>query len=111
MESPKIQIVLPPERVAGVFADFVSVWHTGDIFTFDFAALEQPPQMVQDDAGNSAVKAQAHIVTRVRVPPAQVFEIMKALEQQLSAWEIETGQRAEPGGIPGSEPPESPPEA
>ena len=27
------------------------------------------------------------------VPPGQVFELMKALESQLSMWEAETGQR------------------
>jgi hypothetical protein len=30
----------------------------------------------------------------VRIPPSQVFEIMKALEQQLSAWENE--RKAQP---------------
>lgn len=40
----------------------------------------------------------ARIVARIKIPPAQVFELMKALEQQLTAWEKETGQRpAEPG--------------
>jgi hypothetical protein len=32
-------------------------------------------------------------VARVRVPPNQVFEIMKALERQLTGWEQETGRR------------------
>jgi hypothetical protein len=31
------------------------------------------------------------VVSRVRIPPSQVFEIMKALEQQLSQWEARTG--------------------
>lgn len=31
------------------------------------------------------------IVSRVRIPPSQVFELMKALEQQLSAYEKEIG--------------------
>jgi hypothetical protein len=36
------------------------------------------------------------VVARVRVPPSQVFEIMKALERQLTAWETETGRRTKP---------------
>jgi len=32
-------------------------------------------------------------VSRVRIPPDQVFELMKALEQQLTMWENETGKR------------------
>jgi hypothetical protein len=41
-------------------------------------------------------QAQAQVVARVRVPPSQVFEIMKALERQLTAWETETGRRPRP---------------
>ncbi len=33
------------------------------------------------------------IVSRVRIPPSQVFEIMKTLEQQLTRWENDRGQR------------------
>ena len=32
------------------------------------------------------------MIQRVKIPPKQVFELMKALEHQLSAWESETGQ-------------------
>jgi hypothetical protein len=58
------------------------VWHSKDVFVLDFAVLSQPitPQQLQ-----------SRVVSRVRIPPSQVFEIMKALEQQLSAWEKERG--------------------
>jgi hypothetical protein len=36
----------------------------------------------------------ATVVSRVRIPPSQVFELMKALEQQLSAWEKEHPNRS-----------------
>ena len=84
---------MPDEQVPGAFADFVSVWHTNDVFTFDFRGAGRPPTRVEGDDGTSATTAQAQIVARVRVPRSQVFDEMKALERQLTAWEQATGRR------------------
>jgi hypothetical protein len=85
-EQPQQQahIHIPEDRLEGSYADFVSVWHTKDVFVLDFAVLAQPTTPTQ---------LNARVVQRVRIPPAQVFEIMKALEQQLSKWESERGGR------------------
>jgi len=83
---PRIQLTLPPDKAAGVFADFVRAWHTKDSFILDFSAYTDPA--VRDDNADDIVQ-QSAVVSRVRIPPAQVFELMKALEQQLSAWETE----------------------
>jgi hypothetical protein len=92
---------MPDNIVPGSYADFVSVWHTADVFTFDFAALSRPPTRVEGEDGPPTTQAQAQVVARVRVPPSQVFEIMKALERQLTAWENETGRRPpRPPGVP-----------
>ena len=79
---------MPPELTAGSYADFVRAWHTKDVFVLDFANLVEPVR-AEDDA----VLLSATVVSRVRIPPSQVFELMKALESQLSAWEKETGVR------------------
>lgn len=93
------QIDLPPDVARGVFANFVSVWHDQDGFTLDFASNVQPPQIgVDEQTGREAVLIQAQVVARVRIPPSQVFEIMRALEQQLTAWEKDTGQRPKGAG-------------
>jgi len=84
---PRIQLALPPDKSTGVFADFVRAWHTKDAFILDFSAYMEPP--MHDEATDDIVQ-QSAVVSRVRIPPAQVFELMKALEQQLSAWETET---------------------
>lgn len=90
----RMQIEISPEVARGVYANFVSVWHDRDGFTFDFAANMQPPMPGQDEeSGAPVVMVHAQIVSRVRVPPSQMFEIMKTLEIQLSAWERETGSR------------------
>ena len=36
----------------------------------------------------------ARVVSRIRIPPEQVFELAKALTQQLEFWEQETGKRS-----------------
>jgi hypothetical protein len=77
---PAAQIQLPDDLVEGSYADFVSVWHSRDVFVLDFAVLAQPM------SGNQII---SRVVSRIRIPPSQVFEIMKALEQQLTAWESE----------------------
>jgi hypothetical protein len=89
--EPRIQIKLPDKIQAGVYADFVRAWHTNDAFVLDFAALMEPPRHE-----SSSVVLTAIVAARVRIPPAQVFELMKALEQQLSAWEKEHGKAAPP---------------
>ena len=71
---------IPDDRLEGTYADFVSVWHSKDAFVLDFAVLAQPV---------TAAQFLSRVVARVRIPPSQVFEIMKALEQQLTAWENE----------------------
>ncbi len=89
----EISIEFPAEAAGGVFADFVSVWHSDDVFTLDFAAMTGPPQQIEDSAsGEVTTHISARIVSRVRIPPGQVFEIMKALEQHLSDWERTTGR-------------------
>ncbi len=79
---------MPPDLAGGVFADFIRAWHTNDAFVLDFAAFSEPPRNEDDK-----IILDATVVSRVRIPPGQVFELMKALEQQLSNWEKETGKR------------------
>jgi len=83
---PRIQLSLPTDKASGVFSDFVRAWHTKDCFILDFSAYSEPA--MRDEAADDIVQ-QSTVVSRVRIPPAQVFELMKALEQQLTAWETE----------------------
>lgn len=88
-----MEISVTPEIESGVYANFVGVWHDADVFTLDFTAVTRPPELMQDpDTGEEVLMVQSRIVSRVRIPPGQVFEVMRALEVQLSAWESETGR-------------------
>lgn len=88
----RYNVEIPDDVVNGHYADLASLWHTREVFVLDFAALKGSPQPAEVD-GKSVLNHQTRVVSRVRIPPAQVFELMKALELQLSAWEKETGRR------------------
>lgn len=85
-------ISIPEDVTAGHYADFVSLWHTPDVFVLDFAALTTSPTLAERD-GQQVKSYPTKVVSRVRIPPSQVFALMRALEQQLSSWERETGRR------------------
>jgi len=89
----RFEVSIAPELEGGVYASFANLWHTPDVFTLDFAALAAPPVRIEGEDGRTYTQIQTRIVSRVRIPPGQVFELMKALESQLSMWEAETGQR------------------
>ena len=95
-ERREYDIDIPTEVEAGTYADFASIWHTADSFVLDFAVLKRPPKPTVNDDGSRVVKVPTRVVTRVRVPPSQVFEIMKGLEKQLSMWERSHGTRRKP---------------
>ena len=97
--TTNFEINLPEAQRAGHSADFASIWHTKDTFVLDFIAQVTPRQPPHDHDGQSVSHVAADVVTRVRIPASQVWEIMKALEVQYTAWETETGRR------PGNRPP------
>lgn len=89
----QFEIDLPPEVIAGHYADFANVWHTPNVFVMDFVTLAQPPREESDpDTGARHLAVPARVVSRIRIPPEQVFELAKALTQQLEFWEQETGR-------------------
>ncbi len=89
-----LEVSISEEVEAGHYANFASVWHTQDGFVLDFAVITRPPQLADDpSSGQRFVSVPTRIVSRIRLPPTQVFELMKALEQQLTAYEQETGRK------------------
>lgn len=102
-EAPRqFEIDLPPDVIAGSFADFANVWHTPTVFVMDFLTLSQPPREETDvETGARRTIVPARVVNRIRIPPEQVFELAKALTQQLEFWEQETGRRAPSGPVLG----------
>lgn len=91
----RINLNLPPEQEAGSYANFAGVWHGADGFVLDFAVVTQPPQPDEDPAGQQVMNVNARVVSRVRIPTSQAWELMRALNEQLGQWEIEYGTSAE----------------
>ncbi|WP_166845141.1 DUF3467 domain-containing protein [Isoptericola sp. BMS4] len=91
----KFQIDVPQDQEAGVPADFASLWHTSTSFVIDFVAATKPAQVTTDESGAQRRVVPGQVVSRVRIPPQQVFELARALTQQLDAWERETGRKSD----------------
>jgi hypothetical protein len=87
----KVNVNLPDELEAGVFASFASIWRDNEGFVLDFAVTTAPGVAQTDETGETFVGVQAKVVSRVRIPASQAWEFMRALNSQLSAWENEHG--------------------
>jgi hypothetical protein len=90
----QINFDISPEVETGTFADFASIWHTDNVFVLDFASLRGPARESRDESGVAQNSVNARVVTRVRIPPEQVFELAKALTRELEIWEQQTGKRS-----------------
>jgi hypothetical protein len=81
---------LPPEQEGGVYANLAAVWHDGDGFILDFSVITGPPRpATREDTGTEVTLINAKVVSRVRIPASQAWELMKALNTQLAQWEAE----------------------
>jgi hypothetical protein len=85
MEKPpeqELQINVPDEVASGVYSNMVLVWHTPYEFTLDFAAIEP-------GEGN---RVPCRVVSRVRIPPTVIFDLMRALNENMSIYESKFGE-------------------
>jgi hypothetical protein len=106
--QPEFSLQVPDDLAAGVYSNIVAVWHTPHEFTLDFAVI-QPSELVTDDGGRQHVRVPARVVARVKIPPAQAFELMQALSKNEKIYEQTFGSISRPG--PSQEPPLFPPDA
>jgi hypothetical protein len=85
-EPQQIQIQVPDDVQNGVYANMALVWHTPFDFTMDFAVL-QP--MIPD--GDGAPITPARVVARVKFPPAQIFQLLQAINANMTKYEESFG--------------------
>ena len=86
-------VQLPPELEGGTYANFLGVWHTGYEFTLDFA-VTQPPVIPEDEA--EPITVPCRVVTRVKIPPTLIFDIMRALNENMTTYENTFGEIQRP---------------
>lgn len=93
-----LNLSLPADAEVGVFADLANVWHTPNTFIMDFLSIKQPVASAEQPDGQVVTRVEATVAARVRIPPEQVFGLIRALTEQSQRWLAESGK---------SEPPES----
>ncbi len=81
--DPRLRLSRTVGLQAGVAADMVGVWHNGHSFVLDFCAQSHPGQ--HDEAGGAALKFR--VVARVRIPPTLIFDVIKAIGDNLDGYE------------------------
>ncbi len=107
---PQYELRVPPELEGGVYANFLGVWHTAHEFTLDFAAtLPAEPTETPD---GPALRVPCRVTARIKVPPTLVFEILKALNTNMTGYEQRFGEISRPGDAepPADVPPDIPPD-
>lgn len=84
----ELKIDVPPELEGGTYANVLNVWHTAYEFTLDFGVMQQVGEPEDPDA---ALQVPVRVVSRVRIPVALLFEVLKALNTNMSGYEATFG--------------------
>jgi hypothetical protein len=86
-----------PGPGGGVYANALAVWHTPHEFTLDFMVTANPPQPAQTPEGETVIRAPHQLVARVRIPPGAVFDIIRAINENMTNYEQAFGPIRRPG--------------
>jgi Protein of unknown function (DUF3467) len=78
--------------IGGVYANGLNVWHTPHEFTLDFVVNAEPPKQATGPAGEQVITAPQRLVARVRIPPGMVFDLIRAINNNLTNYEQALGQ-------------------
>jgi hypothetical protein len=95
-QIPDFQVYVRPEWEGGVYSNFVSVWHSPYEFTLDFCAT-QPPQPVDPEDPETAVVVPCSVVARVKIPVTLIFDVLRALNENMTRYESVFGVISQPG--------------
>src|SRR3954466_3867551 len=95
-EGPKAEIILPPDQMAGVWANFASVSHSEHEFTIDFVRMD----------GTAPPPGRGVVVARVSMSPLFITQLIDALQKNWSGF----AQKAMPRDLLGGGATDQPPE-
>ncbi len=84
----ELKIDVPPELEGGTYANVLNVWHTAYEFTLDFGVMQQVGETEDLDA---ALQVPVRVVSRVRIPVTLLFEVLKALNTNMTGYESTFG--------------------
>lgn len=92
-----IEVHGDPGQSGGVYANALSIWHTAHEFTLDFLVNSTPPQPAQTQEGQTVIRAPYQLVARVRIPPSVAFDVIRAVNENMTNFEQEFGNIRRPG--------------
>ena len=84
----ELKIDVPPELEGGTYANVLNVWHTPYEFTLDFGVMQQ---VVESEDADAPVQVPVRVVSRVRIPVTLLFEVLKALNTNMTGYESTFG--------------------
>jgi hypothetical protein len=84
----ELKIDVPPELEGGTYANVLNVWHTAYEFTLDFGVMQQ---VGEPDDADAALQVPVRVVSRVRIPVTLLFEVLKALNTNMTGYESTFG--------------------
>jgi hypothetical protein len=73
---------VPSSQEAGTYAQAAIVWFTAYDFTIDFAAVNGPLE----------TGSQAQVVSRVRIPAALAFDLIRTINEAMGRYEAKWGE-------------------
>jgi hypothetical protein len=84
-EQRDIQVSVPEAIQAGAYAGGAMVWHTAHEFTLDFIQILPPyPE--------SPGTVQCLVTSRVKIPPTVIFDLLRALNDNMTKYEAKFGE-------------------
>jgi hypothetical protein len=92
--SARFRVAVPPELEAGAYANVLLAWNTAYEFTLDFAIVQQPKASDEVDAAD---EVRCRVVSRIRIPVTLVFDVIRALNEQMTRYEQRFGEIRPPG--------------
>jgi hypothetical protein len=85
-----VEVIVPETLSVGVYANGFTCWYNRTDFTLDFLVY-LPTDPGVDDTGRPIVRQSAQVVSRVKFPPALIFQLMQILNDTMSNYEHQFG--------------------
>ena len=85
-QQAQVRMEIADDKKAGVYANVAAVWHGPYEFTLDFGVAGMPEH---DENGELFVSTP--IVARVKVPASVIFEIARAIAENVDRYEASYG--------------------
>ncbi|MFM7253550.1 MAG: DUF3467 domain-containing protein [Ilumatobacteraceae bacterium] len=82
---------VPDDEQGGRYANLVGVWHSAHEFTLDFATTQQPEQR------NDGIVVPVQVTSRVKLPVSVLFDLIRALNENMTKYEQVYGPISRPG--------------